>query len=172
MAISKDKKQAITKELKENLADASSVVFVNFHGLSVSHATELRKNLRENDTNYKVAKKTLIKRVLDDMKKEGEAPELEGEVAVSWGSDMVAPAKELYNFEKGADEKFKILGGILEDRYISRDEVLTLAKIPGREVLLSQLVNVMNAPIAGFASVLSNTVSGLPRVLNEVAKTK
>ena len=100
MAISKDKKTAIVKSLKEDLKDAGSAVFVNFHGLSVKESTDLRRALKKENCSYTVAKKTLIRRVLDEVKPEGELPALEGEIAVSTGRDATAPARGIHSFGK------------------------------------------------------------------------
>jgi large subunit ribosomal protein L10 len=172
MAITKQKKQEIVKNLSEKLKKAESVVFVNFHGLSVADGSMLRKKLKEGKTGYTVAKKTLIKRALSDIKPEGMEPELLGEVAVSYGEDPIFPARELHLFSKGKEETFKILGGILEKRYLSRDEVLALATIPSREVLYGKLLGSMNAPVSNFVSLLHNTTASFVRVIDQIAKTK
>jgi len=172
MALTKDKKKQITEELKKDINGASSVMFVNFHGLTVEETKELRNKLRKENAHYKVAKKTLIKRVLDTSSIEGDQPSLDGEVALSWGDDPVVPGKVIYDFQKGHKEKISILGGILEDCYLSQGEATALAQIPPREVLYGQLVSVLAGPMRGFAGVLNNTVASLPRVLGEVAKTK
>lgn len=172
MAITKDKKKQIIENLTEKIKGSESVVFVNFHGVSVTDANELREKLRSEDTGYTVVKKTLIKRALDTISPEGEMPVLDGEVAVSYGNDPVLPAKSLYEFSKGKEESFKLLGGILENRFLNADEVLSLAKIPSREVLYGQFVWTINAPVTGFVSVLNNTVGSLVNVLDQVAKAK
>jgi large subunit ribosomal protein L10 len=69
-------------------------------------------------------------------------------------------------------DKVKILGGILENKYISKEEVENLATIPSREVLYGQFVNVINAPVSGFVGVLNNTVSSFVRTLGEITKVK
>ena len=172
MAISKNKKEAIVQNLKEELKEAEGIVFVKFRGLSVEESTDLRNTLRKENCSYKVAKKTLIKRVLDDISPQGEAPILDGEVAISYGKDQIAPARGIFAFTKKAEDKIKILGGILENKYLSSDKVISLAKIPSREVLYEQVVGTLNAPIVGFVGVLDNTVSSFVRVLNAIAETK
>jgi len=172
MAISKQKKQEIVQNLSEKLKKSESIVFVNFHGLSVADSSVLRKKLREGKTGYTVAKKTLIKRALFDLGPKGEELKLPGEVAVSYGEDPLFPARELYLFSKGREETFKILGGILEKRYISKDEVISLATIPSREVLYARLLGGMNAPVSNFVFLLNNTVGSFVRVLDQIAKAK
>src|SRR3989338_10242971 len=82
MAITRQKKEEITKELTDVLKKSQSVVFVSFHGLSVSDVNQVRKKLRSMGVGYMVAKKRLIKRVLSGMPLEGTLPELPGELAV------------------------------------------------------------------------------------------
>jgi large subunit ribosomal protein L10 len=172
MAITKEKKKEVVAEIKGKLKDAESVVFVNFHGLSVDEDASLRSSLKQNDCDYKVAKKTLIRIALDQSGPEGEIPSLEGEVALSFSEDQTAPAREIFNFSKTMGDKVKILGGILENKYISKEEVENLATIPAREVLYGQFVNVINAPVSGFVGVLNNTVSSFVRTLGEITKVK
>tara|TARA_Y100000310_G_scaffold263659_1_gene273967 strand:+ start:7736 stop:8254 length:519 start_codon:yes stop_codon:yes gene_type:complete len=172
MAITKEKKQEIIKGLSEKLKSAESVVFVNFHGLSVGENQELRQKLRENGSSFVVAKKTLMKRVLSEEKIEGSTPELNGELAVSFGDDLTSSAKSIYEFTKTHKEQINILGGIIEGSYVSCDQVVSLAQIPSREALYGQLVYVINAPTQNFVSVLGNTVGSFVSTLSEIAKIK
>src|SRR3954471_13945752 len=111
MALTKTKKQEVVSELEQKLADAQSIVFVNFKGLTVSEVNSLRRTLQGAGVGYKVAKKTLLSRVLDGKSIEGEMPKLEGEVAIAYSSDLLAPAREVFNFSKGKETP-KIVGGV------------------------------------------------------------
>jgi len=155
MAIKKDKKVEILDNIKAILGDAESVVFVNFHGLSVGDTTKLRKDLREQDVGFTVAKKTLIKRALDNVKVNGDVPSLDGEVAVAYGKDETAPARGVYEFHKTHKEQIAILGGIFEGEYKDKEEMTIIAAIPGMQILRGMFVNVINSPIQGFAVALS-----------------
>jgi large subunit ribosomal protein L10 len=161
MAISRAKKEEIVDKLSGAFKDAKSLVFVNFHGLNVANATEMRRALKSGGVSYSVAKKTLTNRVLDGKKFEGEKPNLEGELALAWGSDSVAPAREVYAFQKKYPEGLKILGGVFEGRYMSKSEMEEIARIPSLDVLRGKFVNIINSPIQRFAI-----------ALNEVAKIK
>jgi large subunit ribosomal protein L10 len=161
MAISKQKKGEIVDKLSNALKSAKSVVFVNFHGLKVSDATELRRALKREGISYAVAKKTLTKRVLDAEKFEGTTPELTGELALAWGEDLVAPARGVYTFQKKFPEGLKILGGVFEGRYMDKREMEGIATIPSTDVLRGMFVNIINSPIQRMAIALS-----------EIAKTK
>ncbi len=149
----KSKKETIIKDLESAIKGSQSVVFLNFHGLTAQNETMLRRNLRDSGVNYKVSRKTLLKRALAG-KAEGEIPELSGEVAVAYSNDMLAPAREVYNFAKTNKISLNILGGIFESHFVDAQKMMTIATIPPREVLLAQFVNLINSPIQRFAVVL------------------
>ena len=147
MAISKEKKEKIYSNIKEAVNKAQSVVFVNFHGLGVGETTALRRKLREDDVNYVVAKKTLIKRALDDMNPEGEMTKLDGELALAYSEDLTAPARGVYDFQKGHKDNISILGGVFEGKYMDQVAMTEIAAIPSTQVLYGQFVNLINTPI-------------------------
>ncbi|HEY4528681.1 MAG TPA: 50S ribosomal protein L10 [Candidatus Paceibacterota bacterium] len=155
MAITRAKKTEIVDKLKNAFEGAKSLVFVNFKGLTVGNTTDLRRSLKGENVSYTVAKKTLANRVLDDKKFEGDKPTLEGELALAWGEDLVAPARGVYNFVKKFPENLKILGGVFEGRYITADAMIEIAKIPGLEILRGKFVNIINSPIQRVAVALS-----------------
>ncbi len=155
MAISKDKKIEIVANLKRGIVNSKSLVFVNFHGLNVAGVNEMRRGLRSNGVSYVVAKKTLIKRALADSGIEGEVPELHGELALAWGDDLVAPAREVYSFQKKNPEALKILGGMFEGRMMNQVDMMEIATIPTLPVLHGKFVNIINSPIQRFVIGLS-----------------
>ncbi len=154
MALTKQKKGEILKELEGLVQGAKSIVFVNFHRLTVADATVLRKNLREQGVGYKVAKKTLVIRALGSLKTAGELPPLDGEMAIAFGEDLIAPAREVYNFQKTHKESLKILGGVFESRYMNEAEMLSIATIPPLQTLRAMFVNLINSPIQRFVVAL------------------
>jgi large subunit ribosomal protein L10 len=155
MAITKAKKGEVLEKLKGAFKDAASVVFVNFKGLTVGNTTALRRDLKKENVSYSVAKKSLTRMALDDRKFEGTAPELPGEVALAWGEDLVAPAREVYAYVKKFPENLNILGGIFEGRYMSKAEIEGIAMIPPTPVLRGMFVNIINSPIQRMAIALS-----------------
>lgn len=160
MALTKIKKEGIVKDLSNGVSQAGSVVLVNFHGLSVAHESTLRKNLREQGVSYKVARKTLIKRALEG-KAQGELPVLPGEVALVYGSDAIAPAREVFNFGKEHKGVIQILGGVFDGKFVDAVFMSEIANIPSREVLLSKIAFLLKSPMQRLAI-----------AVNEVAKTK
>jgi large subunit ribosomal protein L10 len=150
----KSKKEEMVKELEKAVKDSGTVVFVNFHGLKVSDETVLRRDLRNQGVNYKVSRKTLLKRALNG-KATGELPELSGEVAIAYSADQTAGAREIYNFQKNHKGILNILGGIFDGKFVDSVKMTEIGMIPSREVLYAQFVNLINSPIQRFAVVLS-----------------
>ncbi|NCN52818.1 50S ribosomal protein L10 [Candidatus Parcubacteria bacterium] len=149
MAITKAKKQDILAKLESIKNEANSVVFVGFKGIGVADTTAMRAKLREEGVGYFVAKKTLIGRAFDGAY-QGDAPALEGEVAVAWSTDAIAPAQNVLAFAKKHKESLAILGGVFEGAYKNQVEMTEIASIPALPVLRGMFVNVINAPIQGL----------------------
>lgn len=154
MAITKEKKAEILKRVEGAFADAGSVVFVGANKLTVAEVSGLRTKLKSQGVSYYVAKKTLIRRVLDDRKFEGTVPELPGEIAIAWGQDLIAPAREIYDFAKTHKEQMSIVGGVFEGRFMDAAAMTGIATIPSRQTLYAMFVNVINSPIQGLAVAL------------------
>jgi large subunit ribosomal protein L10 len=150
MAITKDKKKEILKKIEGALAEANSLVFVNFHGLTVAGITEMRRALRSAGVKYFVAKKTLVRRALTEAKVAGDMPDLPGELAIVWSDDLIAPAREVYVFQKKSPDNIKILGGIFEKSYMNQGTMMEMATIPALPVLHGKFVNIINSPIQRF----------------------
>jgi len=154
MPIKKSQKVEAVKELGEKIKKSQSAVFVNFHGLNVADTTKLRRGLREKGVSYSVAKKTLIKRAFDEAGVKGDLPELPGEFAFAYGDDLLAPAREVWNFQRAQKEGIEIVGGIFEGVFKNKEAMLSIASIPPQEVLYGQFVNLINSPIQRFVVAL------------------
>ena len=154
MAITKQKKAEIVDKMSGIIGDASTLVFAKFKGLTVAEQTELRRALRAQEVGYTVAKKSLVRRALDAQKFEGTIPELDGEIALAYGKDALAPARELAVFVKKFSEHLAFAGGVFGGKYVGADEIKSIAAIPGMETLRAQFVQLINSPIQRFAVVL------------------
>jgi len=155
MAISKDKKKEIVQKSEDILTKAATVVFVNFNKFKVRDTTEMRKAMLKEGVKFSVLKKTLMKRALEAKKIEGTMPELAGEIAVAYGEDQLAPAREVYVFQKKFKDVLSIVGGVFNGGYKTKEEMLSIATIPGMQVLRGQFVNLINSPIQGFVVALN-----------------
>ena len=161
MALNKAQKKVVLEKVTGIAEGAKSAVFVNFHGLTVGNATEIRKVLREAGVSYTVAKKTLATKAFATRGLKGEMPELQGELAIAYGEDLIAPAREVSVFEKKFEGKISILGGVFEDRFMSKAEMTAIAMIPSKQTLYGMFVNLINSPIQRIAI-----------AVNEIAKSK
>lgn len=161
MAITRQKKEEIVAKVAAIAKDASTIVFASFKGLTVAEQSEMRKALRKADVGYTVAKKSLVKLAFDTAKYEGTAPALEGETAIAYGKDEIAPARELAVFVKKFPEHLKFAGGIFGGKYMTREEIISIAMIPGMDALRGMFAQIINSPRQRFAV-----------VLDQVAKTK
>ena len=154
-------KTSTIDEITANFDGAQGVVVVNYSGLTVEQDTQLRKQLREAGVVYKVYKNTLVKRVVAGTEFESIADTLEGTNAIAFSkTDATAPARILANFAKTA-EKLEIKGGVVEGNAYDAAGIMEIAKIPGREALISRLLGSMQSPITNMA-----------RVLNQIAESK
>lgn len=161
MARTKVEKKEIIDKLEKIVSDAKSMVFVNFHGLNVGNTTQVRRKLREEGVGFFVSKKTLTRKALEAKKFVGTLPELEGEVGLAYGKDLIAPAREVYEFQKKYKDSISILGGVFEGKFMTKEEMLGIALIPSEKTLRAMFVNVINSPIQGFVM-----------ALNEISKKK
>lgn len=149
MALTKQKKAEVLAKMKD-VAKAPSIVFANFHGLTVLQASELRKSLREKNVGYTVAKKTLVKKALEEAGFQGTCPDFPGELSIAWSDDLVAPAAGIYEFQKKFDKKVRIVGGVFEGLYKNETEMTEIASIPSLQTLRGMFVNLLNSPIQGL----------------------
>lgn len=168
----KKQKKEIVADLSEKLKSSKAAVFSDFKGLLVKDMMALRKELRKEKIDFKVAKKTLIGLALKDAKIDADVKSMEGQLAVAISSeDEVAAAKIMAKVAKG-NENLKILGGILEMKFLEKEEIMALSKLPSKEELLAKLVGTLNAPVSGFVNVLAGNIRGLVNVLKAIGDTK
>jgi large subunit ribosomal protein L10 len=161
MALKKAQKKVVLDKVTDITNNLKSAVFVNFHGLTSAEVSELRSTLRNNGIKYMVAKKTLATKAFTAKGFKGEMPSLDGELAIAYGDDLIAPAREIREFEKKFDGKVGILGGVFEDKFMSKAEMTEIASIPSQHQLYGMFVNLINSPIQRFVI-----------ALDQVAKTK
>ncbi len=156
--LTRAKKEQIVAELAENFKNSPATAFVHFERLNIQDEQAMRNSLREQNVKYLVARKTLIKRALEQAGIEGEMPELEGEIAVAFlkeGDDATAPARGVHEYVEKLKESLAIVGGIFEGKFKSREEMNEIATIPSLDTLRGMFVNVINSPIQGLVISLS-----------------
>jgi len=145
------KKAAIVEEVTEKFKASSSVVVVDYRGLTVDEVTRLRKQLRDANVEMKVIKNSILTRAAKAAGLEGLEDVFTGPTAVAFSNeDVVAPAKIIDEFAQDA-KALEIKGGIIEGKVSSVEEITALAKLPSREGLLSMLLSVLQAPVRNVA---------------------
>ena len=154
MPITREKKKEIEEKLLRAIKDAASLVFVHFKGLSVSDTRDLRTALRSEGIGYTVAKKSLMRRAFEKSGVAGEIPELDGEIALAYGADPIAPARGVFEFQKKFKEQIAIVGGVFEGVFRDKAGMVEIASIPPLQTLRGQFVNLLNSPIQQFVMAL------------------
>ena len=148
------RKQDDAKALKEKFDKSKLVILVDYRGINVEDITKIRAELRKTDSEYLVAKNSTLRFAVKGSDIEGISEYLEGPTAIAFSyEDYVAPAKTLYDYAKDS-EFYKIKAGIMDGKVISAEEVIKLAKLPSKEMLLTQLATVLLANIRNLAVVL------------------
>ncbi|HLD21951.1 MAG TPA: 50S ribosomal protein L10, partial [Patescibacteria group bacterium] len=162
MAKTRQQKEQEFASLQEKLQKSKGIVFARYMGLTVNELQELRRNLRKEQNEMVVVKKTLIGRMLENAGHSKDATStMDGGVAAVFGyNDEVSPAKVLATYAK-KHEAVGFLGGILEGKLIDAEQVTALSKLPSRPELLAKMVGSMKSPISGFVNVLAGNMRGL-----------
>jgi large subunit ribosomal protein L10 len=173
MAKTRQAKEKVLSEVAAFLKKAKGLVFADYAGLTVKDMQELRRTLRSKGVSYEVVKKTILRRGLKEVGFDKvNVDNLKGMISVAVSeSDEVEPAKQVMAFAK-THEKFQVLGGILETNFVDAAKVKELAKLPGKQELLGQLVGTIAAPISGLVNVLQGNLRGLVQVLSQIGNRK
>ena len=147
-------KEEEVKALAEKFKDAKLILLTDYRGINVSDDTKLRNDIRNSNAEYKIIKNNIVKRALNLNGENGLDTALEGPTAVVIANeDYLEPSKVIYNFTKG-NEFYKIKGGIIDGKVMTAEEIVTLAKLPSRETLLSMLAGSLLGTISKFAVAL------------------
>ena len=163
-------KKAQVADVIEILKAAQTGVLVDYRGLSVEEATDLRNKLRAAGCKYFVIKNTLLRLATKETGLEGLDEVLHGPTAVAVSdTDPVAPAKVMAEYAKGND-KLEIKSGFMDGAVMSLDEVNKLAATPNMETLIATMMGSLNAPISNLARLLSTIVDGGVEIADLVAK--
>lgn len=155
MALTKQKKDELLAVFEKITKESGSMVFVHARGMTVADTTILRNALHDAVSGFKVVKKTLLKRALAAAGIAGDLPEMGGEIAIAYSSDLTAPAREVWNFAQKFKEKISMTGGVFEGRFMNKEEITAIATIPPTPVLRGMFVNVINSPIQGLVLALN-----------------
>ena len=156
-----NQKKEEVDSLAAKMKEAKIILLADYRGINVADVTGLRAELRKSNSEYRVIKNNITRRALAEVGIEGLDEQLEGPTAVIMNNeDYLETAKAIYNYSK-ANDFYKIKGGVIEGKVMTAEEIITLAKLPSRETLLSML-----------AGALLGNISKLAVALNEVKAQK
>jgi large subunit ribosomal protein L10 len=166
--LNKDEKAALVDEITDRLGDATAIFAVDYRGISVPQAAELRSQLSEADATFRVVKNRLAKRAVE----RAGTPELDsllvGPTALTFvKGDAVVAAKAISTFGR-QHEILEYKGGLMDGAPLDPDQFNAIARLPGLDVLRGQLVGVAASPLTGLTRGLASMVSGLAVALGEI----
>lgn len=173
MAKTRQRKETEVREFAEGLAAAKATVFADISSLKVNDTSAFRRSAKKDDVLVTVAKKTLLRRALKEAGITAvDVKDLKGSVALLLGAgDEVAPARILEALRKDK-ESVQVLGGLLDGRWMTADQVKALSRLPSKRQLLGRLVGTLDAPISGFVNVLAGDLRGLVTALSAIKDAK
>ena len=159
MSVNQEAKKVVVEEIKQKIQDSKSVVLVKFSGLSVAEDTELRREFRKNNVEYKVLKNTLVRRAFNDLGVKDFDEDLNGPTSVAFGADETGAAKVVMDAVKKYNEKVSVKSAYFEEKRLDGNGVKALASIPSKQQLYAML-----------ASALLGVPRALAIALNQVAE--
>ena len=159
MSANFEAKKVVVEEIKEKIQNAKSVVFVKFNGLTVAEDTELRREFRKNNVEYKVLKNTLVRRAFNDLGITDFDEDLNGPTSVAFGLDETGASKVIIDAVKKYQDKVAVKSAYFEEKRLDANGVKALAAIPSKQQLYGML-----------ASALLGVPRALAIALNQVAE--
>jgi large subunit ribosomal protein L10 len=170
--LDRTQKAAAIAEIVEDLRQSEAVFAVDFRGISVPQAADVRTRLRDADARFRVVKNTLTERAADEAGAEGLKSLLEGPTALTFvRGDVAVAAKAIATFNRET-ELLTFKGGLLNGDQLTPDQIQAIARLPAREVLYGQLVGVVASPVTGLVRTLNALIAGLAIQLGQIAEKK
>ena len=170
MALTKEQKKKTLEVLKDKINRQRSITCIGFSGTGVKVFTELRRTLKEQEGEILVAKKTLIKLALKEKYPDmaTELGNIHGEIALAFGfKDALMPIKSVYKMST-KKKSIRILAGMFDNKFVTKEEVIALAQLPSREELFVKLMGTISAPSRNLVSVLQGNLRDLISIFNQV----
>ncbi len=167
--MNRDQKAAVIEEVAGQIKEADAVFAVDYRGISVPQAAELRTKLRDADASFRVVKNTLTERAAEQAGAEGLKELLEGPTAMTFvRGDAAAAAKALRDFRR-ATQLLEFKGGWMNGETLTAEAIDAIAQLPSRDVLYGRLVGMVASPLTGLVSAMSGLIGGLARQLQAMA---
>lgn len=157
--------------IADKLSRSTLAIATDYRGLSVAEITQLRRKLGEAGIEYRVVKNTLTHIAARQAGREQLAELLEGPTAIAFGyGDPTEPARMLLAYLRSSRIELKIKGALLDRRLLTQADLSTLASLPGRQVLIAQVIGGIQSPLAALVNVLNAPLVNLVRTLQQIAE--
>lgn len=170
--MNRDQKAAVIDEIAAQIEGAQAIFAVDYRGISVPQAAELRDKLREADASFRVVKNSLTERAADQAQAQTLKALLQGPTALAFvRGDAAAAAKAIADYARATD-LLPFKGGLLDGDTLDGDEIRAIARLPARQVLYGQLVGMVASPISGLVRTLNALISGLALQLGQIHDQK
>jgi large subunit ribosomal protein L10 len=170
--LNREQKAAVIDEIAAEIKEADAIYAVDYRGISVPAAAELRTKLRDADATFRIVKNTLTERAADKAEIAELKELLDGPTALTFVRGDAALAAKALNDQARVTETLAFKGGFLNGAPLSPDELKSLARLPAREVLYGQLVGIVASPITGLVRGLGSLVGGLAVALGQIQAKK
>ena len=167
--MNRNQKTDLVKNLRSTFEDSASVVVVHCNGLTVAESNDLRNKMRNDNCYFKVTKNKITRLAIKDTKYQHMDKMFSGPTAIGSSKDPVMAAKVLVDFAN-ENEKLVIIGGGLEDKPLSKNDVEALAKLPTLNDLRSKIVGLLVAPASKIARLTKEPATKVLRTISEKAK--
>jgi large subunit ribosomal protein L10 len=170
--LNRDQKAAVIDEIAAEIQEADAIYAVDYRGISVPAAAELRTKLRDADATFRIVKNTLTERAADKAEIAELKELLEGPTALTFVRGDAALAAKALRDHGRATETLAFKGGFMNGAALTADDINSIARLPARDVLYGQLVGVVASPITGLARGLGSLLGGLAVALGQVQAKK
>jgi large subunit ribosomal protein L10 len=168
--MNRDQKAAVVEDIARQLQAADAIFAVDYRGLSVPQAADLRARLHDAGATFRVVKNSLTERATEQAGAEQLKPLLEGPTALALVEGDAALAAKALNDTARTLRMLEFKGGIMNGSALSAEEIRSIARLPAREVLHAQLVGAVASPLAGLARTLNALIAGVAVQLQQVAE--
>lgn len=170
--MNREQKAATIEALAAEIDGSDAVFAVDYRGISVSQAAELRTKLREADATFQVVKNSLTERAADQVGAESLKPLLSGPTALTFVRGDAAMAAKAIADQARVTQLLPFKGGLMDGEVLDADQIRAISRLPSREALYGQLVGIVASPITGLVRTLSALVGGLAIALSQVREKK
>jgi len=167
LARTHEKKEELIQKYGARLAGAQVMIWAQYRGIRVSQLEQLRRQLRPLGAQVMVIKNALMRLALDRADLPRDPEMMTGPCAVTFAYDNISTAtKAVVDFARTSGDTFQVKGGLVNGKPVGTEQIISLSKLPPRDILLAQVVGGIQAPISGFVGVLAAAIRSLLIVLN------